>query len=105
MWPEVPCAIADAWGEDKTLSELTAVLDCEGLGCCTGTEACTEACMHAVSSFARAIASLRREVDGNTASGEDEAGGAGLGPERDTRYCGDPRINCTEKFGVVEEGS
>ncbi len=43
MWPEVPCAIADAWGEDKTLSELTAVLDCEGLGCCTGIEACMEA--------------------------------------------------------------
>lgn len=43
--------------------------------------------------------------DGNTATGGDEAGGAGLGPESDARYCGDPRINCTEKFCVVEDGS
>ena len=39
----MPCTTADAWGDDETLLELTTVLGCEGLGCCIGTEACTEA--------------------------------------------------------------
>ncbi len=39
----MPCTIVDAWGDDETLFELTTVLGCEGLDCCTGTDACTEA--------------------------------------------------------------